>query len=122
MTLVPVEVEEVASLYNMFTWTGMVPGDEGEAVEIYKFGDRTIQCVGSTNKLTLQGNNLPDILPWYVIASGATLSWNMLNPGKPTFNGNPFYFNPRWVRPIMLNSVGATDVPVTVSLFCLLKG
>jgi len=120
MTLIPVVTEEVASKYTMFTWSDMVVGDEGDPVEIYQFGDRTIQCKGSTNKLSLQGNNTPEVLPWYVIAAGQTLTWNMLNPGKPTFNGNPFYFNPRFVRPVMIGSVGATDVAVTVTIFCLL--
>lgn len=121
MALIPVVIEEVASLYTMFRWSDMISGDEGDAVEIYKFGDRTIQAKGSTQKLTLQGTNFIDEMPWYVVAAGQTLAWNMLNPGKPTYNGNPFYFNPRWVRPVITGSVGSTDVPVTVTLFCLLK-
>ena len=120
---IPVVVEEIVGKYTLFTWPDMVMGDDGEPVEIYDFADRTIQCKGSPNRLTLQGTNVLDGMPWYMLANGSTyLTWNMLNPGKPHYNGSLYIFNPRYVRPNMAGGTPTqTDVPTTVTLFCTHK-
>ena len=121
MTTIPVVSEIVPDQYALFRWDGLVPGDDGEPVEVYVYGNRTIQAMGTTTNLVLEGNNVPDSFPWYLISSGSLISWNLLIAARPLYANGQSIYDPRFIRPKLGGTITATFVPVNVALFCVAR-
>jgi hypothetical protein len=95
----------------LVTWSGLLNGDNGNAIEHAEFADHTVQVLGTFGTggtVSLQGSN--DNANWVILS---------------TFAGDPITFtaagmaavaeNPRYVRPIVSAGDGSTDL--TVILF-----
>jgi hypothetical protein len=127
MATVPVVVNNIPGVGALFQWVDMPHGDDGEPVQIYAYGNRTIQALGSSqDHLLLEGNNDPETMAWSIMVGyvqGTVAYMNLINPGVKA-NGSPsasgaFYADPRYIRPRIAGLSGSYYVPVTVSIWCV---
>lgn len=94
----------------LYTWTGLLNGDTGAAVEMPEYGDRTVQITGTFGvggTLVLQGSN--DGTNWFSLTDP---QGNLIS--KTAAAGENVMETPRYTRPIVTAGDGSTSLVVTI--------
>lgn len=94
----------------LFTWSGLLNGDDGNAVQMDEYGDRTFQVTGTFGTggtIVMQGSN--DGTNWVSLTDpqGNAIS-------KTAAAMEALLETPRYIRPIVTAGDGSTDLAATV--------
>ena len=94
----------------LYTWTGLLNGDQGSAVEAADWADRTVQIAGTFGvggSVTLEGSN--DNSNWVALTDPQGNAVTKTAAGLEVFEEGP-----RYIRPNVTAGDGTTSLTVTV--------
>lgn len=94
----------------LYTWTGILNGDDGNYIEATEYGDRTFQIIGTFGvggSVTMQGSN------------DGTNAFTLTDPQgnavtKTAAAGETLMETPRYIRPLCTAGDGSTSLTVMV--------
>lgn len=97
---------------QLFTWTGLLNGDDGTPVNFMAYGDRTVTVTGTFSTggtVVFEGSN--DKTNWFTLTDpgGAVIS-------RTTAGMKAVIENPVWVRPRVTAGDGSTDITVQLAV------
>lgn len=89
------------------TWADLDSGDTGEPVQLAQFSDKTVQMIGTSTDVKMQGSN--DGTTWATMSDTAGTEITFIASGQlETLLQNPLY-----IRPISANGTDVTMILVT---------
>ena len=86
------------------TWAALAGGENGDAVQISRWQDRTVQCNGTFTSITIQGSN--DGANWGTLSDpqGVDLVITVVSEIRGILE------NPLFIRPVAVGAAGCTVI------------